>query len=228
MIDSLGFVELVEEVQARYGIAVEDVEITEENFGSIDAPRRVRRAQARPRRLTLTAHARRRPARARRAAPDARALVAGERRLTYAELDARPTRSPPACASSASTRGDRVAVVLPNGVEAAIAIYGALRAGAAFTPLNPTIKAEKLAYVLADCAAPPRSICDARAARARSSAARAARRAGELRSVELRRRRAAALAEPSAAPRDASAAPISTSTSRRSSTRRARPGGPRA
>ena len=28
IIDSLGFVELVEEVQSRYGIAVEDVEIT--------------------------------------------------------------------------------------------------------------------------------------------------------------------------------------------------------
>ena len=37
IVDSLGFVELVEEVQARYGITVEDVEITEENFGSIDA-----------------------------------------------------------------------------------------------------------------------------------------------------------------------------------------------
>jgi acyl carrier protein len=37
VIDSLGFVELVEEVQTRYGIAVQDVEITEENFGSIDA-----------------------------------------------------------------------------------------------------------------------------------------------------------------------------------------------
>jgi acyl carrier protein len=37
IIDSLGFVELVEEVQSRYGIAVQDIEITEENFGSIDA-----------------------------------------------------------------------------------------------------------------------------------------------------------------------------------------------
>jgi acyl carrier protein len=37
IIDSLGFVELVEEVQSRYGIAIDDVEITEENFGSIDA-----------------------------------------------------------------------------------------------------------------------------------------------------------------------------------------------
>jgi acyl carrier protein len=37
IIDSLGFVELVEEVQGRYTVEVEDVEITEENFGSIDA-----------------------------------------------------------------------------------------------------------------------------------------------------------------------------------------------
>lgn len=37
VIDSLGFVELVEEVQGRYGIAVDALEITEENFGSIDA-----------------------------------------------------------------------------------------------------------------------------------------------------------------------------------------------
>lgn len=37
VIDSLGFVELVEEVQSRFGIAIDDIEITEENFGSIDA-----------------------------------------------------------------------------------------------------------------------------------------------------------------------------------------------
>ena len=37
IIDSLGFVELVEEVQSRYELTIDDVEITEENFGSIDA-----------------------------------------------------------------------------------------------------------------------------------------------------------------------------------------------
>ena len=37
IIDSLGFVELVEEVQALFGVTVEDVEITEEHFGSIAA-----------------------------------------------------------------------------------------------------------------------------------------------------------------------------------------------
>lgn len=37
VIDSLGFVELVDEVQTRHGIEVEDFEITEENFGSVAA-----------------------------------------------------------------------------------------------------------------------------------------------------------------------------------------------
>ena len=37
LVDSLGFVELVDEIQTRYGVAVSDVEITEENFGSVDA-----------------------------------------------------------------------------------------------------------------------------------------------------------------------------------------------
>ena len=37
IIDSLGFVELVEEIQERYGVTIEDLEITEENFGSLAA-----------------------------------------------------------------------------------------------------------------------------------------------------------------------------------------------
>lgn len=37
VVDSLGFVELVEEVQGRFGVTVEDIEVTEENFGSIAA-----------------------------------------------------------------------------------------------------------------------------------------------------------------------------------------------
>jgi acyl carrier protein len=37
IVDSLGFVELIEEIQARYGVTIEDLEITEENFGSLSA-----------------------------------------------------------------------------------------------------------------------------------------------------------------------------------------------
>ena len=37
IVDSLSFVELVDEIESRYAIAIDDVEITEENLGSIDA-----------------------------------------------------------------------------------------------------------------------------------------------------------------------------------------------
>lgn len=37
IVDSFGFVELVQEVEARYGISIDDLEITEENLGSINA-----------------------------------------------------------------------------------------------------------------------------------------------------------------------------------------------
>jgi acyl carrier protein len=37
VIDSIGFVELVGEVEDRYGVTIADVEIVEENFGSVAA-----------------------------------------------------------------------------------------------------------------------------------------------------------------------------------------------
>jgi acyl carrier protein len=37
VIDSLGFVEIVEQIQRQYSIEVRDIEITEQNFGSINA-----------------------------------------------------------------------------------------------------------------------------------------------------------------------------------------------
>ncbi|HEY0637215.1 MAG TPA: amino acid adenylation domain-containing protein, partial [Pseudonocardiaceae bacterium] len=49
--------------------------------------------------------------------------------------------------------GDRVAVVLRNGADAAVAIYGILRAGAAFVPLDPGHPAPRVAAVLADAEA---------------------------------------------------------------------------
>jgi long-chain acyl-CoA synthetase len=86
-------------------------------------------------------------------APQKEALVAGERRLTFAQLDAAASALAARLHALGVARGDRVAILLPNGAEAATAIYGTLRAGAAFVALNPTIKADKLAYVLDDCEA---------------------------------------------------------------------------
>ncbi len=92
--------------------------------------------------------------------PDRVALVSAGRRVTYGELDRLVDGAAAGLRELGVERGDRVATVLPNGIEAAIAIYGVLRAGAAFSPLNPTIKHEKLAHVLSNSQAAA-VLCDA-------------------------------------------------------------------
>jgi amino acid adenylation domain-containing protein len=92
--------------------------------------------------------------------PEHDAVVTPQRTLTYGELDNLADRFATGLRKLGVQRGDRVATVLPNGVDAAIAIYGILRAGAAFSPLNPTIKHEKLGHVLADSGAAV-VVCDA-------------------------------------------------------------------
>jgi amino acid adenylation domain-containing protein len=91
---------------------------------------------------------------------DRAAVIGTERTLSYGELDQLADGVAAGLAERGVGRGDRVAIVLPNGIEAAIAIYGVLRAGAAFSPLNPTIKREKLGHVLGDSEAAA-VLCDA-------------------------------------------------------------------
>jgi long-chain acyl-CoA synthetase len=83
--------------------------------------------------------------------PDADALVCGATRLTAGMLDAAVTRFASGLRHAGVRRGDRVAVHLENSSDAVVSIFGALRAGAIAVPLNPTMKAAKLAYVLNDC-----------------------------------------------------------------------------
>ena len=104
--------------------------------------------------------------------PDKPAVIAPEGAISYADLNRAADRLAGGLAHHGVQRGDRVATLLPNGLEATIAIYGVFRAGAAISPLNPTVKAEKLAYVLDDSGARA-VICDEeRAETARSASDR--------------------------------------------------------
>jgi amino acid adenylation domain-containing protein len=84
-------------------------------------------------------------------APQAQALVCAGRRLSFGGLDEAVDRVACGLFAAGVRRGDRVAIHLENGVEAVLGIFGALRAGAVFVPINPTTKAEKLGYILSDC-----------------------------------------------------------------------------
>lgn len=85
--------------------------------------------------------------------PDKTALIAGDQRMSYAQLLDGALRLARGLQERGIGRGDRVALYLDNGVPVVLGMYAASLAGAAFLVINPQTKADKLRYVLADSGA---------------------------------------------------------------------------
>nr|WP_246206470.1 class I adenylate-forming enzyme family protein [Propylenella binzhouense] len=83
--------------------------------------------------------------------PEKIALVAGGRRMSFAALDEESDRLAAALRARGVARGDRVLVFMENCREAVVGIFAILKAGAVFSPVNPSTKADKLAYVIGNC-----------------------------------------------------------------------------
>lgn len=81
------------------------------------------------------------------------ALVAGAKRLSFRDLDIASDRMAAGLANRGVAPGDRVVVFMENCWEAVVGIFAALKAGAVLSPVNPSTKADKLAYVLNNCRA---------------------------------------------------------------------------
>src|SRR3954451_6627340 len=85
--------------------------------------------------------------------PAAPAVVAGDVRLSWAELDAAVDRAAAGYAARGLAPGDRVAVQLPNGVAWLLAALGALRAGLVVVPVDTAYTDPELEHVLGDSGA---------------------------------------------------------------------------
>jgi amino acid adenylation domain-containing protein len=71
--------------------------------------------------------------------------------LTYRELDALTDRVRDAFRATGVTAGDRVGVYLPKTVDSVAVIFGALKAGAVYVPVDPGSPPARAAYILHDC-----------------------------------------------------------------------------
>ncbi|WP_138735937.1 AMP-binding protein [Modestobacter excelsi] len=91
--------------------------------------------------------------RAAAAAGSAPALVAGDVRLSWAELDARVDRAAAGYLDRELHPGDRVAVQLRNGVDWVVAVMGALRAGLVVVPVNTAFTDPETEHLLGDSGA---------------------------------------------------------------------------
>lgn len=83
--------------------------------------------------------------------PTHEAIRCDGRSLTYGELATRSSAFAAALLDAGVGRGDRVALFLPKSVDAITAIYGIMRAGAAYVPIDPKSPVLRAATIAADC-----------------------------------------------------------------------------
>ncbi len=82
--------------------------------------------------------------------PDAGALSCGDRSLTYRELDEASNRLAHLLTSHGVGPGGCVALLSPRSAEAIVAILAVLKTGAAYLPIDPSLPAARLQFMVAD------------------------------------------------------------------------------
>jgi len=78
------------------------------------------------------------------------ALLCDDCKLTWSELDAFASGFARDLSTQGVAAGDRVAILLPNGIQFVVAFLAVLKLGATPAPLNPLVKQEELAACKAD------------------------------------------------------------------------------
>ena len=85
--------------------------------------------------------------------PDHAALIQGETRWSYGELDAVMDRVAAALRRDGVRPGEAIAIAAGTSIEYAAVFLGALRAGVAVSPLAPSSTPASLAAMIEDCGA---------------------------------------------------------------------------
>jgi amino acid adenylation domain-containing protein len=83
--------------------------------------------------------------------PDHQALVCGDDVMTYAELASESSLLAAGLTELGIRRGDRVGIHLNRSIAAIVGLFGILKAGAAYVPIDPTCPPNRLRYILNKC-----------------------------------------------------------------------------
>lgn len=105
------------------------------------------------------------------ARPDHVAVRYGDDARTYAELCVAADGIAATLIDGGVQPGDRVGVHMRKGCDALAAVYGAMKAGAAYVPLDPSAPPKRIAQVIDDCTVSALIIAGARAASVRAELA---------------------------------------------------------
>ena len=83
-------------------------------------------------------------------APQRPAVAVAERSLSYAELDRLSNQVARTLLAQGVAAGDRVGILAPKSAAAVVGLFGVLKAGACYVPLDPKSPAARLAAIMSD------------------------------------------------------------------------------
>jgi len=83
--------------------------------------------------------------------PRKEALRFKEASLTYAELERAASRLAGVLAAKGVRPGDRVGICMNKQIASVVSVFGIMKAGAAYVPLDPSAPVDRLRYIAADC-----------------------------------------------------------------------------
>lgn len=85
-------------------------------------------------------------------APEQIAIVDGNRQLSYRALDELSNQFAHLLFAAGVQRGDRVGLYLEKSLEAVAALFGIMKTGAAYVPLDPAAPVQRIASIVENCA----------------------------------------------------------------------------
>jgi amino acid adenylation domain-containing protein len=85
--------------------------------------------------------------------PQKTALVCGDRRATYADVNGTANALAHAFRALGLGRQDRVCIYYDNSVDTVVSVFAAMKASGIFVVVNPEVKGDKLSYIINDCEA---------------------------------------------------------------------------
>lgn len=83
--------------------------------------------------------------------PDRDAVVFNESSISYGDLNRLSTKLALALIRLGVKRGDRVSFMMKKSIEAIITIFGILKTGAAYVPIDPLAPANRVKYIIDNC-----------------------------------------------------------------------------
>jgi L-proline---[L-prolyl-carrier protein] ligase len=83
--------------------------------------------------------------------PDRTAVTFKDKSITYADLEVKSNQLALMLSQHGIKKGDRVGIMLGKSVDAIISLFGIMKAGAIYVPLDPLAPVSRLGHILTNC-----------------------------------------------------------------------------